>query len=64
MPLSDNIPYVEATFRSEECRKIAPCRTVETQGAAKLRYEEHHRHVEYQDRQLIWFWVAVRKPGH
>lgn len=54
---------MDAVCRSEECRQIARCRTAETQAAAKLRYDEQHRHVEYQDGELVWLWVLLRKPG-
>lgn len=53
----------DATSRAEECRQIARCRTFGRQADAKLRYDERHRHVDYQLGDQVWLWVPIRKPG-
>lgn len=58
-----NTTLAEAMSRTEECRQLARCRTFEQQSTAKLRYDEHHRHVQYKTGDLVWLWVPVRKPG-
>lgn len=58
-----NTTLAEATSRTEECRQLARCRTFEQQSAAKLRYDEHRRHVHYNNGDLVWLWVPIRKPG-
>lgn len=61
--VSDNITLADAPCRFEECRQIARTRTADTQAAAKLRYDEQPRHVEYSDGALVWLWIPIRKPG-
>lgn len=63
VPIFENLTLADATCRSEECRQIARSRTIDTQAAAKLRYDEQHRHVAYSDGDLVWLWVPIRKPG-
>lgn len=61
--LPDTLPLADATWGSEEYRQISPCRTAESQAAAKLRYDEQRHHVEHQDGDLVRHWVPVHKTG-
>lgn len=60
---SQNLTLAYATCRSEECRQIACCRTMDAQATAKLLYDEKHRHVDYDAGDLLRLWVPIRKPG-
>lgn len=55
----ENLTLADATSKFEECQQIACSRTVEAQAAAKLRYDEQHRHVAYQIRGLVWLWAPT-----
>lgn len=61
--IHDNIPLAEATSRLEECRQLARARTIDTQAVAKIRYDETHRPVAYNNGDLVWLWTPVRTPG-
>lgn len=62
-PATTNVTLEEATSRAEECRQLARCRTFDHQAASKSRYDSHHRHVAYNQGDLVWLWVPQRKPG-
>lgn len=53
VPISKNVTRSNATWRSDECRQLALFRTFDSQGSAKLQYDDQHRHIEYIEGDLV-----------
>lgn len=51
---SQNWILADIICRFEEYRQIAGWHTIDSQAAAKLRYDEQHNHVEYNADDLVW----------
>lgn len=55
------MPTIDTVFSYLPSSDIS--QTIERQAAANIHYDGTYRHLQYNNGDLLWHWVPIKKPG-